>query len=66
MRKNGEMDHKAAMNADHIATEKGTRRRSDGEQASDPSLERSLARFDPEYVVKEEALQEDLEDLGYV
>lgn len=58
-------DRKAAMNATHIATSDGTRRLSDGEQASNPSLERSLDRFDPEYVVKEEALREDLEDLGY-
>ncbi|WP_122091019.1 sulfatase-like hydrolase/transferase [Halalkalicoccus subterraneus] len=59
-------DRKAAMNAEHIATAEGTRRLTDGESTTDSSLEGDLERFDPEYVVKEEALREDLEDLGYV
>ncbi len=59
-------DRKAAMNAEHTATAEGTRRLTDGEPASDSNLEGSLERFDPEYVVKEDALREDLEDLGYV
>ncbi|QSW99704.1 sulfatase-like hydrolase/transferase [Haloterrigena alkaliphila] len=58
-------DRKAAMTADHIATEAGTYRLEDGERVEDPSLERERERFDPAYVVKEDALQEDLEDLGY-
>jgi len=57
--------NKAAMNAEHLATDDGTVRLSDGDPTSDPALERQLERFDPEYVVKEDALQEDLEDLGY-
>ncbi|MFD1563001.1 sulfatase-like hydrolase/transferase [Haloarchaeobius amylolyticus] len=57
--------NKAAMNAEHLATTDGTVQLSDGEPATDPELERRLERFDPEYVVKEDALQEDLEDLGY-
>jgi arylsulfatase A-like enzyme len=59
-------DRKAAMTADRIATEEGTYRLADGEPVDDPSLEGELERFDPDYVVKEDALQEDLEDLGYV
>lgn len=54
------------MNVEHIATAEGTCRLTDGEPASDSDLEGALERFDPEYVVKEEALREDLEDLGYV
>ncbi len=59
-------DRKAAMNASHLATDEGVVRLTDGRPASDPALERRLERFDPAYVVKEDALQEDLEDLGYV
>ncbi len=58
-------EHKAAMNAEHLATNDGAIRLTDGEPATDPTLEQRLERFDPEYVVKEDALQEDLEDLGY-
>jgi len=58
-------EQKAAMNAEHLATNDGTVRLTDGDPATDPALERQLERFDPEYVVKEDALQEDLEDLGY-
>ncbi|WP_247002228.1 sulfatase-like hydrolase/transferase [Halosolutus gelatinilyticus] len=58
-------EHKAAMNADHLASAAGTIRLVDGDPASDPALERKLDRFEPEYVIKEDALQEDLEDLGY-
>ncbi|MGQ3410826.1 sulfatase-like hydrolase/transferase [Natrinema sp. LN54] len=58
-------DRKAAMTAEHIATDAGTYRLDDVEPVDDPGLERELERFDPAYVVKEEALQEDLEDLGY-
>ncbi|ELY86898.1 sulfatase-like hydrolase/transferase [Natrinema altunense] len=58
-------DQKAAMTAAHIATGDGTSRLEDGEKVADPTLERELERFDPAYVVKEDALQEDLEDLGY-
>jgi len=59
-------DRKAAMNEELLATGDGTVSLETGEPASDPDLERALERFDPDYVVKEEALQEDLEDLGYV
>ncbi len=59
-------DRKAAMDAELLATSEETISLETGEPASDPDLERALERFDPEYVVKEEALQEDLEDLGYV
>ncbi|WP_224214588.1 sulfatase-like hydrolase/transferase [Natrinema longum] len=55
----------AAMNAEHIATDDHTVRLSDGEPATDPVLEGRLERFDPDYVVTEDALREDLEDLGY-
>ncbi|WP_265108316.1 sulfatase-like hydrolase/transferase [Halosolutus halophilus] len=58
-------EKKAAMNADNIATSEGIVRLSDGDPASDPALERQFDRFDPAYVVTEDALQEDLEDLGY-
>ncbi|WP_226038802.1 sulfatase-like hydrolase/transferase [Natrinema sp. DC36] len=58
-------DRKAAMTVDRIATEAGTYRLADGEPVEDPALEAELERFDPAYVVKEDALQEDLEDLGY-
>ncbi|WP_408957735.1 sulfatase-like hydrolase/transferase [Natrinema sp. 74] len=59
-------DRKAATNGELLATSEGTISLETGKPASDPDLERALERFDPEYVVKEEALQEDLEDLGYV
>lgn len=58
-------DQKAAMNRDHIATGDGVTTH-DGEPADDSQLERALDRFDPEHVVKEDAVREDLEDLGYV
>ena len=59
-------DRKAAMNADHLATDDGTFRLSDGDPATDPTLERRRERFDPAYVVTDDARQDDLEDLGYV
>ncbi|WP_254524523.1 sulfatase-like hydrolase/transferase [Natrinema caseinilyticum] len=59
-------DRTAAMDDRLLATGDGTLTLSTGEPASDPDLERARRRFDPAYVVKEEALQEDLEDLGYV
>ncbi|MFC6718629.1 sulfatase-like hydrolase/transferase [Natrialbaceae archaeon GCM10025810] len=59
-------DRKAAMNEAHLATADGVVSVTDGTPASDPNLERALERFGPEYVVKEDALREDLEDLGYV
>lgn len=58
-------DRTAAMNDRLLATDDGTVTLETGESASDPDLERALERFDPDYVVKEDALQEDLEDLGY-
>lgn len=58
-------DQKAAMNAAHIATSDGVSRLEDGDPVDDPDLERERERFDPAYVIKEDALQEDLEDLGY-
>ncbi|ADJ15505.1 sulfatase-like hydrolase/transferase [Halalkalicoccus jeotgali] len=58
-------DRKAAMNVERIATSDETCRLTDGESTNDPELERALDRFDPGYVVKEDALLEDLEDLGY-
>ncbi|QLG51172.1 sulfatase-like hydrolase/transferase [Natrinema halophilum] len=58
-------ERKAAMNADHLATSEGSVRLSDGRRVTDPALEGKLERFDPAYVIKENALREDLEDLGY-
>ncbi|WP_254769078.1 sulfatase-like hydrolase/transferase [Salinilacihabitans rarus] len=58
-------EKKAAMNDAHLASDEGVVRLPDGEPASDPALERERARFDPAYVVTEDALREDLEDLGY-
>ncbi|MFC4543273.1 sulfatase-like hydrolase/transferase [Halosolutus amylolyticus] len=56
---------KAAMNANNIATDKGVISFDSNEPTEDPSLERALDRFEPGSVVKEDALKEDLEDLGY-
>lgn len=58
-------DRKAAMNRDHIATRDGVTTH-DGKPSEDPGLERALNRFDPEHVIKEDAVREDLEDLGYI
>lgn len=58
-------DQKAAMNQDYIATADGVTTY-DGEPADDSQLERELERFDPEHVFKEDAVREDLEDLGYL
>jgi len=58
-------DKKAAMNTDNIATADGVTTLENREPAEDPSLERALNRFEPEAVVKEDALKEDLKDLGY-
>lgn len=58
-------DRKAAMDDSQIVTESGALT-IDGEPTEpDPSLEGKLRRFEPDYVVKEDALREDLEDLGY-
>ena len=59
-------DRKAAMNDRLLTTAEETVTLETGESTSDPDLERALERFDPDYVVKEDALHEDLEDLGYV
>jgi len=58
-------DMKAAMNAEHIATSDGVWN-FDGDTAEDPSLVRELDRFESSGVVKEDAVREDLEALGYV
>lgn len=58
-------DKKAAMNTENIATRNGVMTLDGNEPAEDPALERKYNRFDPESVVKEDALKEDLEDLGY-
>ncbi|WP_232688586.1 hypothetical protein [Halobacterium zhouii] len=59
-------DKKAAMNADNIATDSGMATLDCNELIENPSLERALSRFEPGRVVKEDALEEDLEDLGYL
>lgn len=58
-------DMKAAMNVEHIAT---TDRvwTFDGDPAEDPDLSRELDRFESSGVMKEDAIREDLEALGYV
>lgn len=58
-------DKKAAMNVDNIATESGVVSLESGEPVEDPSLEREFERFDPDTVTKQDALEEDLEALGY-
>lgn len=58
-------ENKAAIDLEHIASEDGTMTH-DGEPASAPALERRLDRFDPAQVFKEDAVKEDLEELGYV
>ncbi|WP_303657507.1 sulfatase-like hydrolase/transferase [Halorussus limi] len=58
-------DRKAAMNAEHFSTGGATTTLDGAESVEDPALERELERFEPGRVVKEDALQEDLEDLGY-
>lgn len=59
-------DKKAAMNRDNIATDDGARTIETNEPTEDAELERKLVRFEPRGVVKEDALEEDLEDLGYL
>ena len=59
-------DKKAAMNVDNIATESGVVSLESGEPVEDPSLERELERFAPDAVTKQDALEEDLEALGYL
>lgn len=59
-------DKKAAMNKDNIATGEGVKTLDGNKPTEDPELERALERFEPESVVKEDALEEDLEDLGYL
>lgn len=59
-------EKKAAMNANNIATESGVVTLDNTKPVEDPSLERALDRFEHGNVVKENALKEDLEDLGYV
>lgn len=56
---------KAAMNREHIATEDRVLT-FEGAPAEDPALQRALSRFRPSQVVKEDALREDLEKLGYI
>ncbi|MFC4356335.1 sulfatase-like hydrolase/transferase [Halobium salinum] len=58
-------DEKAAVNADHIVNSEGTRTLWSDESAEDPSLEREYERFEPGRVDLDDALMEDLEDLGY-
>ena len=58
-------DMKAAMNAEHIATTDGVWT-FDGEPAQDPGLVRELDRFESSGIIKEDAVREDLEALGYV
>lgn len=59
-------EKKAAMNTENIATNEGIRTLSGGDLTEDPQLERALSRFESGSVVKEDALKEDLEDLGYI
>lgn len=56
---------KAVIDTDHIASEDGTITH-EGTPASAPSLERKLNRVDIEGVVKEDAVEADLEELGYL
>jgi arylsulfatase A-like enzyme len=56
---------KAAIDMNHIAAEDGTVTH-DGDPSSAPTLERKLNRFDSGGVVKEDALEADLEELGYL
>lgn len=58
-------ERKAAMNDEHIATDEGTFDLESHESESDPSLERQFERFEAGAVVKEDAVLEDLEELGY-
>lgn len=58
-------DMKTAMNAEHIATTDGVWT-IDGEPAEDPGLVRQLNRFESSGVIKEDAVREDLEALGYI
>lgn len=55
----------AAMNAKHIAAEDGVLDVDTGEPVTDRSLQRHFERLEAGGIVKEDALQEDLEDLGY-
>jgi hypothetical protein len=58
-------EQKAAMNADHLVSAEGTFDIETWEPATDPALERKYDRFEPRHVVNEDALVEDLEELGY-
>ncbi|MFC6724735.1 cupin domain-containing protein [Halobium palmae] len=58
-------EKKAAMNAEHITSAEGTRKLWGDEEAEDPALEREYDRFEPGRVDLDDALIEDLEDLGY-
>lgn len=59
-------DRKAAMNENNIATDIGVRTLNGNKSTEDPGLERAFERFDPGRIVKEDALEEDLENLGYL
>lgn len=58
-------EKRAAIDTEHIASEDGTITH-DGDPASAPTLERELNRFDSGGVIKEDALEADLEELGYL
>jgi len=58
-------EKKAAIGPEHIVTGGGTRRLWSDESAENPALEREYDRFEPGRVALEDALMEDLEDLGY-
>ncbi|MFB6177327.1 MAG: sulfatase-like hydrolase/transferase [Halobaculum sp.] len=58
-------DTRVAINRDAIASTDGTTTH-DGQPTDAPQLERKLARFDSGSVVKEDAAEEDLEELGYL
>lgn len=57
--------NKAAIDGEHVASNDGTKTLA-GEPASVPELAAKLDQFDPAHVVKEDAVREDLEALGYV
>lgn len=59
-------EKKAPMNVDNIATESGVVTLVGEKPVSDPSLERSLDRFEPDRVIREDGREEDLEALGYL
>ena len=56
---------KAAMNKKHIATDEGMFDLESRESASNPSIERQFKRFEAGAVVKEDAVLENQDELGF-